>query len=722
MPPTPPGSGPERTGAREKRALYVLGIFLSAFLVFQIQPVIARTILPWFGGTPAVWSSVMLFFQVALTGGYAYAWWLIGRVHERRQGGLHLLLLAASVALVAGLGLAWPSPVTPGLAWKPTGAEWPIVRIVAILTLAVGLPYFTLATNSPLMQAWSARACPGRSPYWLYALSNVGSLLALATYPVLVEPLLTLRQQGWAWSAGYLLFVAVTACAALRTRRHAAEAAAEFAKDTPVLRADDRSALPAVAPSGPIQGLWMALSAAASVLLLAVTSHITQEVAVIPFLWILPLAIYLLTFVLAFSGEGRYHRPLFSALFAAASVACILALLRPDTSVIWQIACFSIGLFVACMVTHGELYRLRPDPAHLTRFYLMMSVGGALGGLFVTVAAPAIFSGYWELYIGWACVWLLLAVLTFVRPTEELPRRWRGEYDAVVGGLAVAATVLAGYAVASSSAGDVLRERNFYGVLRVGQDGERRLYTMVHGITVHGRQFRDPAMRDTPTAYFWRGSGIGLALANHARHGRGLRVGVLGLGVGTLAAYGQAGDVYRFYEINPLVLRLANGQGGYFSFLKDSLADVRVVLGDARISLERELAAGERQRFDVLALDAFSSDSLPVHLITRDAFAVYLEHLAPGGVIAANITNRHLDLTPVLWQIARASGLKMVSIRVPAPADRDAAAPSVWILLARDEAVFAVPAIREKADPLVGYSTRIRLWTDDYSNLLQVIK
>jgi spermidine synthase len=229
-------------------------------------------------------------------------------------------------------------------------------------------------------------------------------------------------------------------------------------------------------------------------------------------------------------------------------------------------------------------------------------------------------------------------------------------------------------------------------------------------------------MRDTPTAYFWRGSGIGLALANHARHGRGLRVGVLGLGVGTLAAYGQAGDVYRFYEINPLVLRLANGQGGYFSFLKDSLADVRVVLGDARISLERELAAGERQRFDVLALDAFSSDSLPVHLITRDAFAVYLEHLAPGGVIAANITNRHLDLTPVLWQIARASGLKMVSIRVPAPADRDAAAPSVWILLARDEAVFAVPAIREKADPLVGYSTRIRLWTDDYSNLLQVIK
>jgi len=696
--------------------LYVLSVFLSAFLVFQIQPMIARTVLRWFGGTPTVWSSVMLFFQVALTGGYAYAYWLIGRVHARKQGGLRLLVLVGSLALVVGLGLAWPSPVTPSVAWKPAGAEWPIARIVAILTVAVGLPYFALATNSPIMQAWSARAFPGRSPYWLYALSNVGSLLALVTYPVLIEPLFTLRQQGWAWSVGYLLFVALTGCASIRSRRQAAEAAPGTAAS--------QAAPPVVVPSRLIQGLWMALSAVASVLLLAVTSHITQEVAVVPFLWILPLAIYLLTFVLAFSGEKRCHRPLFSSLLAVVSVACIYVTLHPGTSMLWQIACFAISLFVACMVAHGELYRLRPDPSYLTRFYVMVSVGGAIGGVFVNLVAPAVFSGYWELYIGWAFVWLLLAVLTFVRPTTELPRRWRSDHDVVVVGLAVAVVtvVLPGYAILVHSTDDVLRERNFYGVLRVGRDREHRLYTLVHGVTVHGTQFRDPAMRDTPTTYYWRGSGIGLVLVNHPRYGQGMRVGVLGLGIGTLAAYGRTGDVNRFYEINPLVLRLANGQGGYFSFLKDSAADVRVVLGDARISLERELAAGERQRFDVLALDTFSSDAIPAHLMTREAFAVYLEHLAPGGAIAANISNQSLDLTPVLWQVAREYGLKMASIRVPALAGQDASSPSEWIVLARDETLFATPAIREKADPLEGYTTKIRLWTDDYSNLFQVLK
>ena len=655
--------------------LYVLSVFLSAFLVFQIQPVIARTILPWFGGTPAVWSSVMLFFQVALTGGYAYAYWLIGRVHARKQGGLHMLLLGVSLALIIGLGIVWPSPVTPSVAWKPAGAEWPVARIVAILTLAVGLPYFALATNGPIMQAWSARAFPGRSPYWLYALSNVGSLLALVTYRVLIEPFFTVQQEGWAWSVGYLLFVALTGCTSVRSRRQAAEVPPETAAG--------QAAPPVVLPSRLIQCLWMALSAVASVMLLAVTSHITQEVAVVPFLWILPLAIYLFTFVLAFSGERRYHRPLFSALLAMMSVTCIYVTLHPGTSMTGQITCFSVSLFVACMVAHGELYRLRPDPAYLTRFYVMISVGGAIGGAFVNLVAPAVFSGYWELQIGWAVLWLLMAVLTFVRPTTELPRRWRTEHDAVVGGLAVASVVvvLSGYSKLVHATGDVYRERNFYGVLRVGQDKEHRSYTLVHGVTVHGTQFRDPAMRNTPTTYYWGGSGIGLVLVNHPRYGRGMRVGVLGLGVGTLAAYGRSGDVYRFYEINPLVLRLANGQGGYFSFLRDSAADVRVVPGDARISLERELAAGERQRFDVLVLDTFNSDAIPVHLITREAFAVYLEHLSPEGVIAAHISNQHLDLTPVLWQVALEYGLRMVLIRVPALAEQDASSPSEWMVL-----------------------------------------
>ena len=453
--------------------LYVSSIFLSAFLAFQIQPLIARTILPWFGGTPAVWSCVMLFFQSTLTGGYAYAFWLSERVPGRLQGRVHLLVVGASFALIAGLALGWPSPVTPGLEWKPTGVGWPIARILGILTLAVGLPYFTLATNSPLLQVWFSRRFPARSPYWLYALSNVGSLLALVTYPVGVEPLFTIREQGWLWAAGYAVFVVLTGLVAYRNH---AEARAITGGS-----ATDRAAVQSVVPSWFIQSLWVSLSAAASVMLLAVTNHLTQEVAVIPFLWVLPLGLYLLTFILTFSGAKRYHRPLFGALLLLVSVACIYMTMSRGTPILWQVVGFSAALFVACMVAHGELYRLRPETAHLTRFYVMVSVGGALGGIFVNLLAPALFTGFWELYIGWAAVWLLLAVMTFVRPTVELPSQWRNEHNAVVGGLAVAAMIVAGSAIVAFSRHDVVRARNFYGVLSVRHDPERQLYSMVHG-------------------------------------------------------------------------------------------------------------------------------------------------------------------------------------------------------------------------------------------------
>ena len=339
----------------------------------------------------------------------------------------------------------------------------------------------------------------------------------------------------------------------------------------------------------------------------------------------------------------------------------------------------------------------------------------------MNLAAPVLFSGYWELYFGWSFVWLLLASACFVRPTTELPKRWRLEHDAAVGGLAVTVAGLAVYVIASLSAADLHRYRNFYGVLRVQQEDAVGVYTLVHGATVHGVQFLDPSKRRTPTMDDWRGSGIGLALLNHRHHGRGMRVGVLGLGVGTLAAYSILGDVYRFYEINPLVVRLAQGQGGDFSFLQDSAADVQIVLGDARISLERELAAGDRQRFDVIALDVFSSDAIPVHLVTKEAFALYLEHLAPGGVIAAHVSSRYLNLTPVLCQIAHEYGLEVVSLDVPKPDSEAAASTSLWVLLA-DTSPFDAPPIRAIANPNPGFSARTRMWTDDYSNLFQVLK
>lgn len=698
-------------------ALYVASVTLSAFLVFQVQPMVARRILPWFGGTPTVWSSVMLFFQVLLTGGYAYAHWLAALERPARQRRVHLAVLGVSVAVMLALGLMWPSPITPGSGWRPGGVDRPVLRIVLVLAVSVGLPYFTLASNTPLMQTWYRRRFAGEAPYWLYALSNAGSLLALLSYPVVVEPWLTLREQGWTWSGGYLLFALLTTAAAWLVSKPGQAAGEGDGRGEP-----EFVTAPTPPTPGGIQALWLALSATASVLLLAVTGHITQDVAVIPFLWVLPLAVYLLTFVLAFSGTGHYNRPLFSLLLAVASIAFVQVLGHAESGVAWQVAFYAASLFVVCMVMHGELYRLRPDPSHLTHFYLIVSVGGALGGILVTLVAPAVFTGTWELYLGWAMAWLLLAVLTFVRKTTELPDRWRFGHDAGVGGLALAAIGLAGYAIFSLSSGDLLRERNFYGVLRVRQLDNPRMTTMVHGVTLHGSQFIDPAVRDTPTTYFWKGSGIGLVLTHHPRHAEGLRVGVLGLGVGTLAAYGQLGDVYRFYEINPLVARLAGGQGGYFSFLKDSRAEVRVVLGDARVSLEQERASGNLQRFDVLVLDTFSSDSIPVHLLTREALDLYLQHLAADGVIAAHVSNRHLDLTPVLWQLARERSLKIASLLVPAPEDHPETKPSQWILLARDDSLFSTPGIREAANRLTGFSTGIRPWTDDYSNLFQVLR
>ncbi len=692
---------------------YILSIFASAFLIFQVQPMIARVILPWFGGTPAVWSTVMLFFQVLLTGGYAYSYWLAGKVQAQRQGKIHLVFLSISVLLLLGLGVLWPSPITPDSSWKPTGVNWPILRIFILLAATVGLPYFMLATNSPLMQAWFSRSFPQKSPYWLYALSNVGSLLALVSYPFLIEPLLSLRQQGWAWSLGYLLFVGLAGYGAWRSAWQKTEGL-EYAGDLP-------HPAQGPTPAAFIQILWIALSMVASVLLLAVTSQMTQEVAVIPFLWVLPLAVYLLSFVFAFSGEGRYYRPAFALAFLGVSAGLAYLILYPATHFLWQIVIYTVFLFVACMIAHGELYRLRPAPAHLTRFYLMVSLGGALGGVFVNLIAPAIFDGYWELYLGWAALWLALAVLTFVRRTLELRPRWRFGHDALIGAVAVTVLVFSGYTILSMASGDLLRERNFYGILRVLEGAGTR--TMVHGATSHGVQFLDEARRDLPTSYYWQGSGVGLALRSHPRYGQQpMKVGVLGLGIGVLAAYGQPGDTYRFYEINPLVVDLAEGRNGYFSFLSDSQAAVEVVLGDARISLEQELLAGQRQNYDVLVLDTFSSDAIPVHLITREAFTLYLEQLAPDGVIAAHISNRHLDLQPVTWQMAQEFELSLATVFVSEEPAQPESFPSLWMILARDPAFLEAPAFVGKIDRMTGFKTNIRLWTDDYSNLFQVLR
>ena len=720
--------------------IFSISIFLSAFLLFQIQPLIGKFILPWFGGTPAVWSTVMLFFQVLLTGGYAYAYWLMRR---EKQSIIHISLIAAAIIILISLSFNWTSPITPDSSWKPNDVSAPILDIFKLLLVSVGLPYFILASNSPLVQAWFSRIHADKSYARLYAISNVGSLLGLLVYPVLIEPNLSLQFQGWMWSGGFVLFGFLIAWIAVQNGR-----ASPRSKLTPV------SVSMSIRPSFALMSLWIALSATASLFLLSVTNQISQEVAVIPFLWILPLALYLLSFILTFSGERGYNRKLYSVLFIAATLLTLFVLLNTTRlHVYWQILAYCSLLFTACMLCHGELYLLRPEADHLTTFYLMVSIGGALGGLFVSLIAPLIFNGYWEFFVGLA---MAIAILLSMRGASHAERSGtkskrmfsnqhpsttgldtlrtrpsaqdgnprndisnRARFVFFVFGLVTVMLVLVG----TYFSGSLYSKRNFYGVIRVREDyiGDppRPAYLMAHGITVHGLQFAG-ADHDLPTTYYVKGGGAGLAILNHPRYGQGMRVGMLGVGTGTLAIYGQPGDVYRLYEINPVVTDLAEGRGGYFSFVRDSQADVTMVLGDARISLERELVETGPQNFDVLALDTFSSDSIPVHLVTKEAFELYLEHLAPDGIIAAHITNLHLDLQPVFWGLARYYNLSMA--RVNYEGDSHGGYASHWILLARDPAILEIPAIRNQSINLAGYSTNLRLWTDDYSNLFQILK
>jgi hypothetical protein len=700
---------------------FAVSVFLSAFLLFQVQPLIGKYILPWFGGSAAVWSAALLFFMALLTGGYGYAFALINRLSRRRQGLVHLILLAASLVVLLDNLSAWPTPITPAADWQPQGSGFPVGHILWLLAAAVGLPYFLLTTNAPLMQAWFSQRWPDRSPYPLYALSNAGSLLALVSYPFLIEPTLSLTTQAWLWSAGYVAVVGWVAWGAIRQLCHRADpAVAVPTRDDPAdptAHADHR-------PSAGRIGLWLALPACASVLLLATTSKMTQEVAPIPFLWVLPLALYLLSYILSFADDRVYVRPLFGVGLAIATVLYAWVdqqgLNAPFSR---QLIAFALLTFVACMVCHGELARLRPPARQLTTYYLMISVGGVLGGVAVNLVAPALFPGYWELPLAVIAGWgLFIGSILIGRPA------WLVSLIPTRIGLAIVGVVSA-YAclwfvdmrLATGTA--LLTVRNFYGVFEVSErnahDPSLHAYRLYHGITLHGLQYASPELRRLPTAYYTEDSGIGLALLNHPARPGPLRVGMLGLGIGGLVAYCQPDDVWRLYEINPAVVRIAEGEGGYFHYLTDCAGEVQIVLGDARLALQRELARGERQVFDLLVMDAFNSDSVPVHLLTREAVALYLEHVAPDGLLAINISNRFLDLRPVVWGLADYYGLHTALISIGGDGERRQ--PSVWMLAARRGDLLSVPAIAERTTPRPDPAPAVRLWTDDYSNLFQIL-
>jgi MFS family permease len=660
---------------------YAATIFLSSFLLFLVQPIIAKQILPWFGGSAGVWTTCLVFFQSVLLAGYAYADWTT-RLGARRQAMIHVLLLAAALATL---------PIIAASGWKPQGDEQPIARILLLLAATIGLPYFLLSTTTPLLQSWYWRRFRSVVPYRLFALSNFASLLALLGFPLLFEPVLDLRQLGWGWSflfAAFALLCAATAWLSMNgVESHAMKKRAD-----PVARLK--------------QLQWLALSAMGSVMLLAVTNHITQNISSVPFLWVLPLALYLVTFILAFDHPRWYARPLFLALLALLVPA--MAWYVPSLDLAVAAPVYFAGLFVSCMVCHGELARLKPDPAHLTRFYLMMSLGGALGAVLVAVAAPLVLPGYFEL--GIALV-LLPALLLF----------------SVVGLLRVAGvlvTLLAAVFVVRGATdytdGVRVMERDFYGVVRTVDHYSPVPYrSMYHGAIMHGGQLLGDSFRNTPADYFSPGSGYGRVFASlrDMRPKQPLNVGVIGLGAGVIAGWMEPGDRLTFYEISPRVVDIARRE---FTFLSDTAAGTEIVMGDGRLSLEREPARG----YDVLGIDAFSGDSIPMHLVTREAMAIYVKHVKPDGVIVFQATNRYVDLLPVIQRLAAEFGMQALNVADSPVAETG---PEYWysatdqVIVTRNRRLLEWPhiaAVAEEIEP----RPELPLFTDSHHNLLRILK
>lgn len=671
-------------------------IFTSAFLLFQVQPLIGKFILPWFGGTPAVWTTCMLVFQILLFAGYAYAHATTLIFKPREQAVVHLMLLSSAVILCL--------PVVPDVTWKPTAQDAPVWRIILLTLSTVGLPYFLLSATGPLLQRWFSDTHEQQSPYRLYALSNAGSLLALLSYPFLVEPNWSTPSQAQMWSWGFWTFVIMCGGCALFVMLRTGGLSSR--KSEPLIEEFHSDATP---PNLETVSMWFGLAMLPSVLLLAVTNQACMDVAVIPFLWVLPLALYLVSFILTFDAQGWYSlRGWGMAALISLALTCLMLIEAPGGSLVVQLLVYFGTLFCCCMVCHGELFKLKPNPQYLTAYYLTISAGGAAGGLSVAVFAPLVFTGYHELHLG-----LVAFVLLYfcVRTREEQKKTY---FSARMRGFGNVGILFGSFLLMTQlglSEGVLSVSRNFYGVLRIRdfgteQNGGMRR-EMVHGRIVHGSQFLSPERSSWPTTYYGHDAGIGQLLdVKPTRKNR--HVGVVGLGIGSLANYARQGDRYRFYEINPDVIQKAQE---YFSCLKDSKGVVTIVEGDARLVLDREAP----QLFDVLVVDAFSGDAIPVHLLTREAMRIYQKHLRPDGVLAIHISNMHFDLRPVVAGLARAFKLNERVVVSEANPEKGTLT-ACWVLMSANENILPPAQYTKASSP-----GRLILWTDERSNLFEVL-
>lgn len=697
--------------------IWVLGgtVLLGATLLFLVQPLVSKAILPWFGGSPAVWTTCMLFFQAVLLGGYIYAHLVQRWLSARGQVVLHVLAATAALFML---------PIVASEDWRPGDDSNPTSHILLLLGATVGLPYLVLSGTSPLVQKWFSYAYPGRSPYRLYAVSNFGSLAALLSYPLLVERVFDLPGQSLLWSWCFVGYAVL--CGASLICLWYWDPPEEPAATAPGSGSGSRG----VAAESEVAGwrrqiLWIALPAVASLMLLATTNHVCQDVAVVPLLWVVPLALYLLSFIVCFDHPRWYVRKLWPP-FAAFSVLLVAVgeLFHKQLSFVNQVALYFPMLFLVCMVCHGELARLRPHPRRLTEYYLLIAAGGAMGGLLVSVVAPAVFNRYTEWTIGLVVSLIVACVAVFQEYGQYGGRAFRSALRSIIA-LGATLSVLAVIVLQLPTDRPLLRMRSFYGIISVyhALDGPRdqpiEVMALKHGWITHGVQPVEPEKRHWATAYYGESSGMGWAIRHLQQQGP-VRIGAVGLGTGTVATYARAGDYCRFYEINPQVVWLAENPE-YFTYVTDcrQRTGCDVVLGDARLSLARELQQQSPQGFDVLVLDAFSGDAIPVHLLTGEAFQIYLAHLKPGGILAVHVSNRYLDLEPVVLRLALEFGL-YAGIFHNQTDEEKLVYSSTWILLTADEGTAAAMPKRTRVNP--DDSSRAPLWTDHYSNLLQVLR
>lgn len=817
--------------AKPPVALYALTVFWGAFLLFLVQPLIGKYILPWFGGTPGVWTTCLLFFQCLLLAGYAYAHCLNQFLSPSRQVWVHGGLLLLAICTL---------PITPSEALKPDGLGSPVWAILKLLGVSLGLPYLILSSTGPLVQAWFARAYPGVSPYRLYALSNVGSLLALMAYPFVVEPLSSRTEQvnGWSWGMGlYAVFCGLLVWQ-MRSVSPSGSQAGGAAHSTTAETRWRRIG---------VWLCWLALPACGTALLMATTNKLCQDVAVVPFLWVLPLALYLISFIISFDSPRWYVREIYVPLLVASWVGVLWGMKQGvDLEIIKQVALYSSALFVSCMVCHGELYRLRPEPARLTHYFLGIAGGGALGGVGVAVLAPRWFDGYWEYHIalwgtgmlyllvqslnreswtigkwhvrgllglcwtvvcvvllrsmdfGWLTkfiiIWLpmlaawglagvilrewwygrepseandfkaalvgVVLVILLLGSTLTIYDRWQGwklgiwvmpvlmllnlfvwvsirRWNGVklawgwqwLGLGPVLVIVFVGLLKDVKKSGEdaFYVQRNFYGTLKISRysDLGGDVYRLLlNGHITHGFQYERVDLCNRITTYYTYGSGVELAMRYTPEANK--HVGVVGLGVGTMAGFAKAGDRYWLYDINPAVVHLSADDVGQFTYCinaRDRGAQVAIVPGDARLAMEHELRTGQNRQLDVLVLDAFSSDSIPVHLLTLESLKLYEQHLKPDGVMAIHVSNRYLNLEPVVRRLAAELGFEMIQVDSLGGEEygQDWVYAANWVLLSRNEQFLQDVEANAWLRTDLSEAKQLPLWTDDYASIFRIM-